>query len=239
MTPQLQQAIRLLQLSTMELQIEVQEALESNLMLEADEDGNAPTNNDSAEEGGIPEQNIAPGDIPSELPVDTVWEDIYDAAPVQYGAPGINGAEFESPHAQSETLNDHLLWQLGLTHMSELDKAIATAVIDSIGEDGYLSVSLEDILKSLSTPDLDIDQPEIEAVLHQVQNFDPIGVGARDLCECLSIQLRHCPDDTPWRQAAATLVRDHLDLLGQRDYAQLMRLLKLQKEELQEVITLI
>jgi len=239
MTPQLQQAIRLLQLSTMELQTEVQEALESNLMLEVDEDGNAPTKNDSAEEGGIPEQDITPGDIPSELPVDTVWEDIYDTVPVQYGAPGINGAEFESPRAQSETLNDHLLWQLGLTHMSEIDKAIATAVIDSIGEDGYLSVSLEDILKSLSTPDLEIDQPEIEAVLHQVQNFDPIGVGARDLCECLSIQLRHCSDDTPWRQAAATLVRDHLDLLGQRDYAQLMRLLKLQKEELQEVITLI
>lgn len=239
MTPQLQQAIRLLQLSTMELQTEVQEALESNLMLEVDEDANSPTSSDSADEGGAPEQDIVPTDIPSELPVDTVWEDIYDAVPVQYGAAGINGAEFEIPRAQSETLTDHLLWQLGLTRMSELDKAIATAVIDGIGEDGYLSVSLEEILKSLSTPDLEIDQPEIEAVLHQVQNFDPIGVGARDLCECLSIQLRQCPDDTPWRQVAATLVRDHLDLLGQRDYAQLMRLLKLQKEELQAVITLI
>ena len=177
MTPQLQQAIRLLQLSTMELQIEVQEALESNLMLEVDEDGNAPTNNDSAEDGGIPEQDIAPGDIPSELPVDTVWEDIYDTVPVQYGAPGINGAEFESPRAQSETLNDHLLWQLGLTHMSEIDKAIATAVIDSIGEDGYLSVSLEDILKSLSTPDLEIDQLEIEAVLHRCRTSIPLASG--------------------------------------------------------------
>jgi RNA polymerase sigma-54 factor len=239
MTPQLQQAIRLLQLSTMELQTEVQEALESNLMLEVDEDANSPTSSDSADEGGAPEQDIVPTDIPSELPVDTVWEDIYDAVPVQYGAAGINGAEFEIPRAQSETLTDHLLWQLGLTRMSELDKAIATAVIDGIGEDGYLRVSLEDILESLSTPDLEIDEPEIEAVLHQVQNFDPIGVGARDLCECLSIQLRQCPDDTPWRQAAVTLVRDHLDLLGQRDYAQLMRLLKLQKEELQAVITLI
>ena len=239
MTPQLQQAIRLLQLSTMELQTEVQEALESNLMLEVDEDANSPTSSDSADEGGAPERDIVPTDIPSELPVDTVWEDIYDAVPVQYGAAGINGAEFEIPRAQSETLTDHLLWQLGLTRMSELDKAIATAVIDGIGEDGYLRVSLEDILKSLSTPDLEIDQLEIEAVLHQVQNFDPIGVGARDLCECLSIQLRQCPDDTPWRQVAVTLVRDHLDLLGQRDYAQLMRLLKLQKEELQAVITLI
>jgi RNA polymerase sigma-54 factor len=239
MTPQLQQAIRLLQLSTMELQVEVQEALESNLMLEADEDGNTAATSDSAEQGGEPEQDVVPADIPAELPVDTAWEDIYDGVPVHHGAPEINGVDFESPRARAETLNDHLLWQLGLTRMSDLDKAVATAIIDSIGEDGYLSASLEDIQMSLSTPELEIDQPEIEAVLHQIQNFDPIGVGSRDVRECLSIQLRQCPDDTPWRQAAVTLVSDHLDLLGQRDYAQLMRLLKLEKEELQEVITLI
>jgi len=239
MTPQLQQAIRLLQLSTMELQVEVQEALESNLMLEADEDGNTAAGSDAAEEGGEPEQNVVPADIPAELPVDTAWEDIYDGVPVHHGAPEINGVDFESPRAKAETLNDHLLWQLGLARMSELDKAVAIAIVDSIGEDGYLSTSLEDIQMSLSTPELEIDHSEIEAVLHQVQNFDPIGVGSRDLRECLSIQLRQCPDDTPWRQAAVTLVCDHLDLLGQRDYTQLMRLLKLEKEELQEVITLI
>jgi RNA polymerase sigma-54 factor len=239
MTPQLQQAIRLLQLSTMELQMEVQDALESNLMLEVDEDGNNTVTSDSADERGEPEQDIAPGDIPSELPVDSAWEDIYDGVPVHHSASDFNGFDYENPRAEDETLNDHLLWQLGLTRMSELDQAIATAVIDSIDEDGYLSATLEDIQKSLSTPELEIDLAEIEAVLHQVQNFDPIGIGARDLCECLSIQLRQCPDDTPWRQAAATLVREHLDLLGQRDYAQLMRLLKLEKEELQQVIELI
>lgn len=239
MTPQLQQAIRLLQLSTMELQIEVQEALESNLMLEVDEDGNATGASDPDEQGGQADLDVAPGDIPTELPVDSAWDDIYDAVPVHHGGPEINGAEFEIPRAGAETLTDHLLWQLGLTRMSELDMAIATAVIDSIDDDGYMSASLEEIQSSISAPELEIEQPEIEAVLHQIQNFDPIGVGARDLCECLSIQLRHCPDDTPWRQAAATLVRDHLPLLGQRDYAQLMRLLKLEKEELQEVITLI
>ena len=239
MTPQLQQAIRLLQLSTMELQVEVQEALESNLMLEADEDGNTAASSDSAEQGGAPEQDVVPADIPAELPVDTAWEDIYDGVPVHHGASEINGVDFESPRARAETLNDHLLWQLGLARMSELDKAVAIAIVDSIGEDGYLSTSLEDIQMSLSTPELEIDQSEIEAVLHQIQNFDPIGVGSRDLRECLSIQLRQCPDDTPWRQAAVALVRDHLDLLGQRDYTQLMRLLKLEKEELQEVITLI
>ncbi|NCF26656.1 MAG: RNA polymerase factor sigma-54 [Gammaproteobacteria bacterium] len=239
MTPQLQQAIRLLQLSTMELQIEVQEALESNLMLEVDEDGNATGASDSDEQSGQADLDVAPGDIPTELPVDSAWDDIYDAVPVHHGGSEINGTEFEIPRAGAETLTDHLLWQLGLTRMSELDTAIATAIIDSIDDDGYMSASLEEIQNSISAPELEIEQPEIEAVLHQVQNFDPIGVGARDLCECLSIQLRHCPDDTPWRQAAATLVRDHLPLLGQRDYAQLMRLLKLEKQELQEVITLI
>jgi RNA polymerase sigma-54 factor len=239
MTPQLQQAIRLLQLSTMELQLEVQEALESNLMLEVDEDGNSTASTESAVEGGEPEQDVVPGDIPSELPVDSAWEDIYDGVPVHHGSPEFNGVDYENPRAEAETLNNHLLWQLGLTRMSELDKAIATAIIDSIDEDGYLGATLEDIQKSLSMPELEIDLAEIEAVLHQVQNFDPVGVGARDLCECLSIQLRHCPDDTPWRQAAVTLVSEYLELLGQRDYAQLMRLLKLEKEELQEVIELI
>jgi len=239
MTPQLQQAIRLLQLSTMELQVEVQEALDSNLMLEADEDGNAAGPGEAVGENGGAELDVAPGDIPSELPVDSAWEDIYDSVPIQYNGSEINGADFESHRAGTPTLNEHLLWQLGLTRMSELDTAIATAIIDSIDEDGYLSASVEDIQTSLSAPELEIDQPEIEAVLRQIQNFDPVGVGARDLCECLSIQLRQCPDDTPWRQAASRLVRDHLGLLGQRDYGQLLRLLKLQKEELQEVITLI
>lgn len=239
MTPQLQQAIRLLQLSTMELQMEVQEALESNLMLELDEEGNNTSGSEANDEGAEPEADVAPSDIPNELAVDTVWEDIYDGVPTSHGMSEFNGVEYENPRAGPESLNDHLLWQLDLSRMSDLDKAIATAIIDSIDEDGYLSASLEDIRASLTSPDLEIDMPEIEAVLRQVQNFDPVGVGARDVGECLSIQLRHYPEDTPWRQAAQVLVRDHLDLLAQRDFAQLMRLLKLQKEELQEVITLI
>jgi RNA polymerase sigma-54 factor len=239
MTPQLQQAIRLLQLSTLELQMEVQDALESNLMLEVDEEGNSTASSDASNEHNEPELDVAPGDIPSELPVDSAWEDVYDGVPIHQGPADFNGNDFESPRTETETLTSHLQWQLGLARMSELDRAIATAIIDSIGEDGYLATSLEDIQVSLSTPELEIDLDEIEAVLHQVQNFDPIGVGARDLRECLLIQLRQCPKHTPWLQGAVTLVKEHLALLGQRDYAQLMRLLKLEKEELHEVITLI
>ena len=93
MTPQLQQAIRLLQLSTMELQVEVQDALESNLMLELEEDGTTTAALESAEEGGAPEQDVTPGDIPSELPVDSAWEDVYDGLPVHHGASDTNGFE--------------------------------------------------------------------------------------------------------------------------------------------------
>jgi RNA polymerase sigma-54 factor len=241
MTPQLQQAIRLLQLSTMELQMEVQEALESNLMLELEEEGAGSASGDAAGDGGEreQEQDIAPDDIPSELPVDSAWEDIYDGVPAHHGTSEVNGSDYENPRAEAETLNNHLLWQLGLSRMSELDRAIATAIIDSIDEVGYLGAAVEDIQRSLSSPELEIELAEIEAVLHQVQNFDPVGVGARDLRECLLIQLRNCSDETPWRQAAVSRVRDHLDLLGQRDYVQLMRLLKLEKEELQGVIELI
>jgi RNA polymerase sigma-54 factor len=239
MTPQLQQAIRLLQLSTLELQMEVQDALESNLMLEVDEEGASTASGDVPNDGSEPEADVAPGDIPSELPVDSAWDDIYDGTPVHHGPAEINGNDFESPRSETETLNSHLLWQLGLTRMSELDRAIAATIIDSINEDGYLGASLDDIQNMLSTPELEIEQDEIEAVLHQVQNFDPVGVGARDLRECLLIQLRHCPEHTPWLQGAVAVVKDHLALLAQRDYAQLMRLLKLEKEELQEVITLI
>ena len=159
--------------------------------------------------------------------------------PVHHGPADTNGFEFDSPRAGTESLTDHLMWQLGLTRMSDLDKAIATAVIDSIGEDGYLTVALEEIHNSLDATELEIDLAEVEAVLRQIQNFDPVGVGARDLRECLLIQLRNCSEDTPWRQAAVTLVGEHLELLGQRDFAQLMRNLKLEKEELHEVIALI
>jgi len=238
MTPQLQQAIRLLQLSTMELQLEVQEALESNLMLEVDDESNSAEGSEEMSSSES-EQDVAPDDIPTELPVDSAWEDVYDALPVNHASGDTNGFDFESPRAVTESLSDHLAWQLGLTRMSDVDKAIATAIIDSISDDGYLATTLEDIHASLEVPEDEIDLAEIEAVLRQIQNFDPVGIGARDLRECLLIQLRNYPDDTPWRQAAVTLVDEHLELLGQRDFAQLMRLLKLEKQELNDVIELI
>jgi RNA polymerase sigma-54 factor len=126
-----------------------------------------------------------------------------------------------------------------MTMLSERDQAIAMALIDAIDEDGYLSVSLEDIQQALGPsdpPELD----EVQAVLHQIQSFDPIGVGARDLAECLQLQLRALNGQTPSLAAAVQLATtEHLAMLAARDYTQLRRLLKLPAEDLQAAIELI
>lgn len=272
MTPQLQQAIRLLQLSTLELQTEVQQALESNPLLElAEEEGEGggadggagleefavaadakaePLNGDdevnalglngeiSVAAGDDGPANDLPGDIPEELPVDTSWEDVYDS-----GGLGATGAEadnrlFEIQDSPAESLRDHLMWQMGLTSFSDTDLAIATAIIDAIDDDGYLTVPLDEICQGL-TGGAEVEPEEAAAVLHRIQNFDPSGVAARDLRECLMIQLQQLPADMPRLSEARRLVDEHLPLLGNRDYAQLMRRLKLDERGLQEVIDLI
>jgi len=176
-------------------------------------------------------------DIPEELPVDTSWEDVYDS-----GGLGSAGAEtdnrlFEIQDSPAESLRDHLTWQMGLTSFSDTDLAIATAIIDSIDDDGYLTLGLDEIRQGFTKPELEPE--EVEAVLHRIQNFDPPGVAARDLRECLLIQLQQLPLDTRRLAEARRLVDEHLPLLGNRDYAQLMRRLKLDEPGLQEVIDLI
>ncbi|MAT64886.1 MAG: RNA polymerase factor sigma-54 [Gammaproteobacteria bacterium] len=267
MTPQLQQAIRLLQLSTLELQMEIQQALDSNLMLEAvdgtepetqtdtedsrneaDAETAAETATEAAETSAETEYSQADSDlgttatdIPEDLPVDTGWDDIYDSGATSYSAPaGDDDRDYlETHNSGSESLQEHLTWQMEMSPFTDTDQAIATAIIDSINDDGYLGMPLEDIHQGLleSHPELEFD--EVEAVLHRIQHFDPIGVGARSPGECLEIQLKQLDPDTPWRDTALKLIQQHLDLLGGRDYQQLMRRLKLSQPELQEVIALI
>ena len=232
MTPRLQQAIRLLQLSTMELHAEVQDALDSNLMLELDED-NTPS--------AGPEAEVVPADIPSELPVDSVWEDIYDPAPVSNAASReeLNGTDLIAHHARTESLKDSLHWQMSMTRLSDADRVIAAALIDAVDEDGYLTLSLEDIRQSLDPRREEVSLEQIEAVLRQIHNFEPPGVAARNLGECLAIQLRQLSADTEWRDAALTLVTEHLETLASRNYEQLMTTLGLGRRELRHVIDLI
>ena len=268
MTPQLQQAIRLLQLSTVELQIEIQQALESNPMLEALEDGEDegsgadgpeaaadPVGEVSVEEPAtlaaadesasealaeLPQSDAQEQAIPEELPVDSAWEDVYDNAwlPAAGGADGEEREGLEPRGTATESLREHLLWQLNLTPFSETDTAIALAIIDAIDDDGYLSVPLEEIHQGLA-PELQVELAEVEAVLHRIQRFDPVGVGARDLRECLLVQLAQLPEDTPWREEAMRLVGEHLELLAAHDYTQLRRRLRLDEQALRAVVGLI
>ena len=236
MTPRLQQAIRLLQLSTIELQTEIQEALDSNLMLEVEDDA------DSAAEA---EAEIAPVDIPGELPVDSVWEDIYDSAPVNGGPPGgdLGGADGDIHRAQTESLKDHLYWQMAMMRFSDTDQVIGAAIIDAVNDDGYLMLTLEDIRQSLDRDrdprSQEVTLEEVETMLRQLQNFDPPGVAARGLGECLALQLGQLPADAEWRETALALVTGHLPLLASRSYPQLMQALGVGRDELQGVIDLI
>ncbi|MCG8324586.1 MAG: RNA polymerase factor sigma-54 [Thiotrichales bacterium] len=245
MTPQLQQAIRLLQLSSIELQTEIQEALESNMMLEvAEDDGEregAETNGADQEETTKEANNsIESENIPEDLPVDSEWDDIYDGS-ISYTRKA-DTSEFnylENQDSQEKTLREHLLWQLNLTPTSDIDRAIAVSVIDALDDDGYLSCSAEELLQSLGDDDSDIGLEEVEATIRLVQAMEPTGVAARDLRECLLLQLEQLPKDTPWHSEAVELVDKYLDALGSRDFNQLMRRLKLGREELQKIVELI
>lgn len=239
MTPQLQQAIRLLQLSTMELNVEVQEALESNLMLELDDD-DAESESGAADRNGHDLEAVEqPNDIPADLPVDSVWEDIYDSLPAYSGSYDPEFADSEVQRSEAETLHDHLYWQLSMLRTSETDFAIGAAIIDSVDDDGYLRISLEELQESLAAQKLEAGLDEIEMVMHRIQNFDPVGVAARNLKECLNRQLLQLSEKQRWRGEALLLVEHHLDLLASRDFAQLKRALKLDEASLRDVIYLI
>ena len=259
MTPQLQQAIKLLQLSTLDLQQEIQEALDTNPMLEVQDgaDGDIAESSDesSSPESGESNENLPeesfdamPGDadgdsfdqnIPDELPVDTQWEDVYQS-PISSGSGPAPDSDFDldARNSSSESLNDHLLWQLNLTRLSDTDRVIALAIIDATDDNGRLTSSIEDIWESLST-ELDIDEDEAVAVLHRLQQFDPPGVCTHDLRECLLVQLQQLAPETPYLAEAKLLINRYMNLLGNRDYAQLMRRSKIRESELKEALALI
>lgn len=252
MTPQLQQAIRLLQLSSMELQTEIQEALESNMMLELEDDENDmpdvqehdKTTEARNGDGTDSELDLKDGgtnndEIPEDLPVDTVWDDIYDSNISYNSSPEVaNYNGYENQDSGEQTLKEHMLWQLNLTPTTETDKAIATAIIDAIDNDGYLACPLQDILE-LIDDDREIELDEVEATLHLVQAMEPAGIAARDLKECLLLQLDQYDAVTPWLVEAKALINNNLDLLASHDFNMLTRRMKLSRDELSEVIALI
>lgn len=265
-TPQLQQAIRLLQLSSLELQQEIQQALENNPLLEEKEEDGPDTKADEATEASdirdanaeavsaetstedseasdgvdgleATDREMEQSDLPEELATDSDWEDTFETATATTSSAGGDEApDIDARNSLPVTLRDHLLWQMQMTPFSDTDRSIAVALIDAINGDGYLECGLDEIQQSLGGEGA-IALDEIEAVLHQIQNFEPLGVAARDLSECLRLQMRNLPADTPHLATMRALATaENLALLGDRDYAQLRRNLKLRLEDLQPAV---
>ncbi|MCK5819773.1 MAG: RNA polymerase factor sigma-54 [Psychromonas sp.] len=249
MTPQLQQAIKLLQLSTLDLQQEIQNALDENPLLEQDDDSGITEVTESIDTSQIEtSEALTKQEISDEIPDDNTWDENY--TPSQTSSTSSTGPAYEGEDTvyqgeSSISLQDHLIWQMQLTHFSSTDLNIATAIIDSIDESGYLTTSCESIHEALSSEfnennDVDsIDLDEVMVVLKRIQNFEPVGVGARSTQECLQIQLRQLPSDTPWLSEALMVLDLHMDLLGNRDYRTLSKKTKLKESQLAEVMHLI
>lgn len=263
MTPQLQQAIKLLQLSTLDLQQEIQEALESNPLLEMTEPDyseNEPTkneqrknemDNDTSSLNGTDNETgfsgsdnvdshdaLEKNDIPDDLPLDSSWEEYLGSSSAPIRMIGNNpDDDYVFQGETTESIQDHLIWQMELTHFSDNDRSIAIAIIDSIDESGYLTASCEEILESLDNEDIELD--EVECVLKRIQMFDPVGAGSRSVQECLLVQLKQFDVNTPWLEEARDLIKEHADLLSSKDYRTLMRKTRLKEDQLREVMRLL
>jgi RNA polymerase sigma-54 factor len=220
LTPQLRLAIRLLQLSSLELEQELGQALESNPLLEREEEtatdfeasgDSAPVDTDQREDAEGAEAEGFEGEEP-----DFRWDD--DGARgsrQEFGA-----EEREDLRAAPQDLHEHLMWQLLLSHLNPRDQQVGAALIEAIGDDGYLEGGIEDIQAALQ-PEIVASVAEIEAVLTLVQRFDPVGVGARNLSECLCVQLSLLDPSTPGLALARRLANGQLDALAKLGPAKL------------------
>jgi len=238
MTPQLQQAIRLLQLPVLELQAQVQEALESNVMLEAEEEEQIDLTSldQPAPEG---EDEIAGSDQPEEVIVEMEdpWAD--STTPAGDGrAQDDDDRPLEFTDASERDLHQHLIWQLEVSRLDPRQVWIGEAIVDALNDDGYLTESVADIARSLSV-DLPVTEDDVEQVLAFVQTLDPTGVGARSASECICLQLAQLEPETPGRELALAIAHDHLQQVADRDLASLQRSCEVDEDTLLEALALI
>ena len=242
MTPQLQQAIRLLQLPVLELQAQVQEALEANVMLEVEEEeqidlasldpvapqGEAEATDDDAER-----------EEPDEVVVE--MEDPWAESSTPSGdgrAQDDDDRPLEFSDERERDLHQHLVWQLEVSRLDPRQVWIGEAIVDALNDDGYLTESVADIARSLSA-DLPVSEEDVEQVLAFVQTLDPTGVGARSASECICLQLAQLEPDTPGRDLALRIAQDHLQALADRDLADLRRSCDADEDSLQAALSLI
>ncbi len=234
LTPQLQQSIRLLQLSTLELSHELETFLQQNPFLERAEAGEPGETRDQATEA--PAESPEPeGDWEASSAADSGW-DLEGGG--WSGRDEDDDGDYPQLKAEPVSLASHLNWQLGVTPLSARDKHIVALLIDALNEDGYLTLTLEELAEILP-PELEIEPIELQTALKHLQNLDPPGVGARNLAECLALQLELLPAGTPHRDQALVTVRQHLNLLAARDYTRLKKLLHCDDEGLRSVQHLI
>jgi RNA polymerase sigma-54 factor len=238
LTPQLQQAIRLLQLSSMELELELNTAIESNPLLELEADredvdtGEAETIDGVESAPETPAEAAESANESDDGPLDLELERS------EYRGTALDEDGMEPQDAEVEDLRDHLLWQLNLTPMSSRDRAIAAAIIEAIDDDGYLTESDESIQTSLASI-YSVSADQIEAVRHRVQRFDPVGVASRSLKDCLGVQLDTLDKSTPALALAKTIVGEHLEALARQDRARLCQRVHATEEDFDSAVALI
>lgn len=224
LTPQLQQAIRLLQLSTIDLQQEIQQIVESNPMLEAtpleEKEEHVISSSEHSEES------------------DFQWSELYQLSNKSYSTED-KDYNFEHLHCTTTNLQDHLKWQLDLSSMTDIERAIATAIIDAIANDGFLSISIAELHASLQSEEHPLDIETIEKVRHRIQLFDPTGCAAASLAECLLIQLEQLPLHTAHLELAKKIIHERIDLLGQHNYKQLMKQYQINESTIHEILRII
>jgi len=232
LAPQLRQAIALLQLNRLELREHIEQALESNPLLELDAEtpeAEAEPEPESFDEGDRSDQTI---DFEAE---DYSWNDLPEGFSEVSEAPDYD--RFIS-NPQDDSLTHHLLWQVNLAGFSPVDESIAEAIVYALDEDGFLRDDLQTLRASLA-PELLVSVEEVEAVLQRVQHFEPVGVAARSLAECLRIQVDTLPVDLPGRSLAAHLIENCIEALAHNDQALLRRASGFDAEQLERAMAVI
>ncbi len=225
LTPQLQQSIRLLQFSTLEMNQEVARLLDENPLLEREDDDAAqPYAHGDAAVTQITESAAAKEDTPQQADEEWVREEWTASSSSSGSASDDDEGTRSEVVADTPSLREHLIWQLNMSSLDTRDREIIGLLIDALDENGYLAQPLEDIAEMLP-PQLDITLDDLETALVQLQYLDRPGLGARNLSECLSLQLKALPEDTPCRDLALRLVTQHLNLLAAHDYTKLKKIL--------------
>jgi len=241
MTPQLQQAIRLLQMPALELQAHIRELLESNVMLEPVEDADASSGFEAVETP-VAEPEVTQAAAADQEPQVEVVDDHWGEQSVGPADNSWNGEDDdrqqEFADASGQTVQEHLLWQLEMAHLPARSLGIASAIVDAINDDGYLMEPLEEIANTLR-PEIQAEVAEIEEVLLRVQQLDPPGIAARSVSECLELQLRQLDADTPGLATAIAIARNHLELVAGREMSLLKRELKATEEEIACAVVLV